>query len=203
MGLRQFLSKIKWYYKVERKVRNQGIFLGSNHHFSPYSRISLTYGAKKENVVIEDGVWLKGKIYVQYDGKVVLHKNVQLATTAEILCVNYIEIGADTAIAPETTICDNNNHPVSPELRRIMQRTLEGDPLRSWKYSANAPIIIGENCWIGTRVRICKGVTIGDNSIIAACSVVTKDVPANCIAAGNPAKVVKTDIDKLPEPIIQ
>lgn len=51
--------------------------------------------------------------------------------------------------------------------------------------------IIGENCWIGANVRICKGVTIGDNSVVAACSVVTKDVPANCIVAGNPAKVVK------------
>ena len=45
--------------------------------------------------------------------------------------------------------------------------------------------IIGENCWIGANVRICKGVTIGDNSVVAACSVVTKDVPANCIVAGN------------------
>ena len=54
---------------------------------------------------------------------------------------------------------------------------------------------IGDDCWIGTNVRICKGVTIGDNSIVAACSVVTKDVPANCIVAGNPAKIVKTGID--------
>ena len=68
--------------------------------------------------------------------------------------------------------------------------------MRMWKHSANAPIIIGENCWIGTNVRICKGVTIGDNSVIAACSVVTKDVPANCIVAGNPAKIVKSNIDK-------
>ena len=52
--------------------------------------------------------------------------------------------------------------------------------------------------WIGSNVRICKGVTIGQGAVIAACSVVTKDVPANSIAAGNPAKIVKTDIDQLP-----
>ena len=75
-----------------------------------------------------------------------------------------------------------------------------GHQMNKWKYSDNKPIIIGENCWIGSNVRICKGVTIGDNSVVAACSVVTKDVPANCIVAGNPAKVVKTDIDQLPEP---
>ena len=69
--------------------------------------------------------------------------------------------------------------------------------MRSWKYSASKPIRIGENVWIGENVRICKGVTIGNNAVIAACSVVTKDVPANAIAAGNPAKIVKTDIDKI------
>lgn len=67
-------------------------------------------------------------------------------------------------------------------------------------HSANAPIAIGRNCWIGQNARIQKGVTIGDNSIIAANSVVTKDVPANAIAAGNPAKIVKTDIDQIPAP---
>ena len=67
--------------------------------------------------------------------------------------------------------------------------------------SDNSPIIIGNNVWIGTEARICKGVTIGDNAIIAANAVVTKDVPANAIAAGNPAKIVKTDIDKTTKPI--
>lgn len=53
------------------------------------------------------------------------------------------------------------------------------------------PVIIGKNVWISTRCTILEGVTIGDNSIIGAGSVVTKDIPANCFAAGNPARVVK------------
>lgn len=53
------------------------------------------------------------------------------------------------------------------------------------------PVIIGKNVWITTRCIILGGVTIGDNSIIGAGSVVTKDIPANCIAAGNPCKVIK------------
>jgi carbonic anhydrase/acetyltransferase-like protein (isoleucine patch superfamily) len=50
---------------------------------------------------------------------------------------------------------------------------------------------IGNNVWIGDSVIVCKGVTIGDNSIIGAGSIVVRDVPPNCIAAGNPAKIVK------------
>ena len=126
-----------------------------------------------------------------------MHPYSKIGPTTKILCVNKVIIGAYTAVADNTTICDNNNHPVSPSFRKQMRLTPIGDDMRRWKHSANAPIIIGENCWIGTNVRICKGVTIGDNSIVAACSVVTKDVPANCIVAGNPARIVKTDIDKL------
>ena len=65
----------------------------------------------------------------------------------------------------------------------------------------SASIYIGRNVWIGEYSRICKGVTIGDNSIVAANSVVTKNVPANCIVAGNPAKIVKKDIESTPRRI--
>lgn len=55
----------------------------------------------------------------------------------------------------------------------------------------SAPVRIGENVWVGDRATICKGVTIGDNAIVGAGAVVVGPVPANCVAAGNPARVVK------------
>ena len=101
-----------------------------------------------------------------------------------------------TSISTGVVICDNNNHPINPYDREIMSRTPRLSVERSWKYSTHAPIVIERNCWIGENSRICKGVHIGEGSIVAANAVVTKDVPAFCIAAGNPAKIVKSEIDK-------
>ncbi len=104
----------------------------------------------------------------------------------------------NSIIGPYVTIMDNNNHPVQPDDRKIYQYAPSGSELRSYKYSVSKPIIIEDNVWIGANARINKGVTVGENSIVASNAVVTKDVPKNSIAAGNPARIVKTDIDKLP-----
>lgn len=141
---------------------------------------------------------LYGKIIVNALVAFVTTCIVDIASTAQILCVNKVIIGKYKAIADATIICDNNNYPIDPEYRKAHRQTPHGSEMRKWKYSDNKPIIIGENVWIGSQVRINKGVTIGDNSIIAANSVVTKDVPANCIAAGNHANIVKENIDKIP-----
>ena len=183
-------------YRAQKRVSKNATFYGNSHKYSTKSNVVLLGSATKENVVLHDHCWCEGKIYIEGNGRVEMHPYSKIGPTTKIMCVNKVVIGAYTAIADDTTLCDNNNHPISPSYRKQMRLTPKGDDMRMWKHSANAPIIIGENCWIGTNVRICKGVTIGDNSIVAACSVVIKDVPANCIVAGNPAKIVKTDIDK-------
>lgn len=199
MILKKILERYKLFCHT-KNVKKNALIEGANHVFSSLSDVFLNDGAKKENVVIKDNVWLLGSICVQNRGVVIMHDFSKIGIRSMIMCVDRVEIGAYTAIADNTIICDNNNHPVSPSYRKRMRQTSFDDPMRTWKYSDHAPIVIGENCWIGTNVRICKGVTIGNNSIVAACSVVTKDVPANCIVAGNPAKIVKIDIDKIPEP---
>ena len=194
--LRSFIAKLLNNCKIKKNIKDikkHSIVEGDNHVFGPYSRVILTDGADKNNVVIKDGAWIQGEVVVSHNGNVIFHEHSKI--------VNRIEIGPYTAIANNTIISDNNNHPINPNFRKFMRTLPENDDARTWKYSDNAPIIIGSNCWIGSNVRIQKGVKIGDNSIIAACSVVTKSIPANCIAAGNPAKVVKTDIDKIPAPL--
>lgn len=188
-----FLLKIR----STRRVKKNAVLEGRNHIIGSKANVILMDDARKEQVQIGDSCWFRGKIIVQTNGVVTLHKHSQIGDNTRILCGDKIVVGAYTAIAPNTTICDNNNHPVNPISRKKMRVYPPGHESKLWKYSAHAPIIIGENCWIGTNVRVCKGVRIGDNSIVAACSVVTKDVPANCIVAGNPARVVKTDIDKV------
>ncbi|MDE7456088.1 MAG: acyltransferase [Prevotella sp.] len=135
-----------------------------------------------------------------HNGIIVIGEWAKIGPNSIIESTNKVEIGKDTAIATGVTIRDNNSHPISPSYRRKMRHTPHGSIERSSTRGVSAPIIIGENVWIGENSRICKGVTIGDNAIIAASSVVTKNVPANSIVAGNPAKIVKENIDLLPEP---
>ena len=180
-------------YRLKRKVKLEG----NDHKFNSHSRISYDDGAKKGQIILKDHVDMYGTIIASNEGQIVMGEYSKIGTGSKLLAVNKIIIGKYTAIAENTTIVDNNNHPINPEYRKQMRVTPHGSDMRKWKHSVSSPIIIGENVWIGSNVRICKGVTIGDNSVIAACSVVTKDVPANSIAAGNPAKIVKTDIDKI------
>lgn len=182
---------------AKANVTTNATMLGAGHKLSENSHVYLKDGATKASVVLEDNVWMLGSIEVQDKGKVVMHEHSKIDETTSILCVDRVEIGAYTAVASNTVISDNNNHPISPAYRKKMRTTPIGDDMRMWKHSDHAPVIIGENVWIGSHVRICKGVTIGDNSVIGANSVVTKSIPANCIAVGNPARVVKTDIDKM------
>ena len=89
----------------------------------------------------------------------------------------YIYVGSKTMFGPNVTVA-TAAHPILPELR-------------AKAYQYNLPVKIGENCWIGAGAVILPGVTIGDNSVIGAGSVVTKDVPPNCVAVGNPCKVLR------------
>lgn len=122
---------------------------------------------------------------IYYGADIILFKGAKLNlgsgffnSNIKIRCHERIEIGEDVAISHDVTIMDSDAH----------EGLWEG-------YEKTKPIKIGNHVWIGTRVTILKGVTIGDNAIIAAGSVVTKDVPNNTIVAGVPAKVIKTDIN--------
>ena len=89
----------------------------------------------------------------------------------------HIYVGDYTMFGPQVVVA-TAGHPILPELRQQA-------------YQYNSPVHIGKNCWIGAGALILPGVTIGDNVVIGAGSVVTKDIPSNVIAVGNPCRVLR------------
>jgi acetyltransferase-like isoleucine patch superfamily enzyme len=102
-----------------------------------------------------------------------------------------IRIGARTLVAHGVQIFDNDSHPIEARERHADYLNLiEGRPRTH--FIPSAPIEIGEDCWIGANSIVVKGVKIGARSVIAAGSVVTTDVGNDCLAAGNPARILRT-----------
>jgi acetyltransferase-like isoleucine patch superfamily enzyme len=95
---------------------------------------------------------------------------------SEFHCDTAISIGSDCAVSWDVQFIDSDQH------------TLVGS-------RPTAPIVVGDRVWIGQRATILKGVTVGDGAVIAAGSVVTRDVPGRSVVAGIPARVVKSDVD--------
>ena len=118
-----------------------------------------------------------------------------LLVGALLTCEVSIEIGSHCLISWGTGIADSDFHPVAAAQRRIDAEALapfyEGKPERPREAVKARPIKIGDNVWIGMNAIILKGVTIGENSVVAAGAVVSKSVPENVVVAGNPAVVVK------------
>jgi len=116
-----------------------------------------------------------------------------LLNGALIMAEDKIDIGSYCLVSWNVGIADSDFHPLEPAQRLIDAQALapffKGRPRRP--KLKTAPVIIGDNVWIGMNAVILKGVSIGKNSVVAAGSVVTKSVPPNTVVAGNPAVVVK------------
>jgi len=105
-------------------------------------------------------------------------------------CAQLIEIGNDTMISYECVIADSDNHSLYADERADDVVRWKEERRHDWSKVAMRPVVIGSRCWIGARAIILKGVRIGDGAIVGAGSVVTRDVPAWSVVAGNPARVV-------------
>lgn len=120
------------------------------------------------------------------EGVIEIGDNSQLNGVA-ITSYKKVKIGKNCQIASSTIIADTDFHPTDPQIR---EKEVLGQKI-DYSNVAKKEINIGNNVWIGWGSIILKGVTIGDNTIIAAGSVVITSIPANCLAAGNPAVVKK------------
>jgi len=146
------------------------------------SQVVLGHNLHMVSDVRRSGITLftKCKFTTTGQGRIVVGDNVQLNGVA-ITSRKSVEIGDGSLVAPNCIISDSDFHVIWPPKNRG----------HSDSTSADRPVRIGRNVWLGLNVVVLKGVTIGDNSVIGAGSVVTGEIPPNVIAAGAPASVIR------------
>ncbi|MET9530846.1 sugar O-acetyltransferase [Streptomyces sp. NPDC006649] len=125
-----------------------------------------------------EDVEVRPPLRVDYGSHITIGPRTFVNFGAVLLDVGAIVIGADVQIGPNVQLL-TPTHPIDPEQRRA-------------KWEAAQPITVGDNVWLGGGVIVCPGVTIGENTVVGAGSVVTRDLPANVVAVGNPARVIRT-----------
>ena len=114
------------------------------------------------------------------DARLTVGEGTYINANTKINCSNSIEIGYDCAISFEVLIMDNDSHCLTVSGRAR---------------PATQPVAIGNHVWIGARVTVLRGITIGDGAVVAAGSIVTKDVPPKTLVGGAPAKIIRDDVE--------
>ncbi len=133
--------------------------------------IQKLFGAVGRNVEI------KPPFFCDYGCHIFAGDNIYINYDCVILDCNKVYLGSNVLLAPKVQIY-TAYHPIEPEIRKT-------------NLEMAAPVTINDNVWIGGGAIVCPGVTIGENSAIGAGSIVTKDIPANVVAVGNPCRVIR------------
>lgn len=172
----------------EQLVQEQTICLNRQYDYNqarPMDHEKRFTLLKEMFAEIGEGCYIEPPLHSNWGGKHVhFGKNIYANFNLTLVDDTHIFVGDYTMFGPNVTVA-TGGHPILPELRE-----------KAYQY--NAPVTIGRNCWIGAGAILLPGVTVGDNTVIGAGSIVTKDIPSNVIAVGNPCKVLRevSDHDK-------
>lgn len=148
------------------------------NHTRPHESDKRTALLRSMFAAFGEGSYIEPPFHANWAGKHVhFGKNVYANFNLTIVDDTHIYVGDYTLFGPNVVL-SAAGHPICPELRE------QG-------YQYNLPIHIGRNCWIGAGALILPGVTIGDNTVIGAGSVVTRDIPSGVVAVGNPCRVLR------------
>ncbi|MEI8349040.1 MAG: acyltransferase [Candidatus Omnitrophota bacterium] len=148
----------------------------------------LPYIVGNGSIELGDNVRISGRIDIGFNNRFghtpqfIVGNNVFIGCLCGFAAAKKIEIGNNCYLASGVKIFDNDGHPLDPQKRR------QGEPVSIEDVQS---VKLCDNVWVGTGGVILKGVTIGENSVVGAGSIITKDVPANTIVAGNPARIIK------------
>ncbi|MBQ7779299.1 MAG: sugar O-acetyltransferase [Clostridia bacterium] len=127
---------------------------------------------------IGEGCYIEPPLHANWGGhNVHFGNNVYANFNLTLVDDTHIYVGDNTMLGPNVVLA-TAGHPIEPSLREKV-------------YQFNIPVRIGKNCWLGAGVIVLPGITIGDNTVVGAGSVVTKDLPPNVVAVGNPCRVLR------------
>lgn len=198
MGIGSVLKK----FKKERMLRNIAPYvkLNSDSYYGSGFNIQIRF-PKEKHVFLETGMQcvLEGKYIFEKDSGHIKIGNRCHIGGSMLISINEIIIDDDVTIAWDCLLYDHNSHSTNWEERKNdtkqeykdIQAGLNQIANKNWDVVKSAPIHICSKAWVGTGAKILKGVTIGEGAIVAAGSVVVKDVEPWTIVGGNPAQIVK------------
>lgn len=177
-------------YNKESKRMRRFSEISEKSWLSPTAEI-INIGSKS-SLLVEEGTHIKGNITVHKNGKIHIGRDCFLGENSRVWAYKNIEIGDNTLISHNCFIVDSDTHPQNPyDRHKHYLDIVNGVDYDDCNFDSR-DVIIGKNVWIASGCCILKGVHIGDNAIIGAGSVVVSDIPADSIAFGNPAKIVRT-----------
>ncbi len=161
--------------------------------------LRLEHPANKTFVSIGEGTVCAGHfIFESTNGRITIGENCHIGAS-DFVCSTEITVGSNTLVSYGCTLMDHDSHSLDYRERRIDVTTefndfkhgMGGTAHKNWDTVNKAPIRIGDDVWIGMHCIILKGVTIGDGAVVAAGSIVTKDIPPRTLYGGNPARLIK------------
>jgi len=167
------------------KLRTHNLCTKYNHTFEDETKIRSEILADIFGE-LGDGSFMQGPIYIHYGKHTKIGKRLFANFNLTIQDDTFVTIGDDCNFGPNVTIV-TPIHPLLPDERRGIV-TIDG----TRKHMCYAKAVkIGDDCWFGANITVCPGITIGDNCVIGAGSVVTRDIPDNSFAAGVPCRVIR------------
>jgi acetyltransferase-like isoleucine patch superfamily enzyme len=178
-------------YKNQKMLDN--LSLVTIGDYSKFYEETIIYNSNKENIMIGMNSHIRGELLIQHNnGKIKIGNYCFIGAGSKIWSAKSISIGDNVFISHNVNIMDTNSHEINAELRfQSFKKSLENESDINISEISIKEVVIEKHVWIGFNAIVLRGVTIGEGAIVAAGTIVTKDIPPYTLVAGNPCRVIK------------